>query len=166
MHCFVIMGVSGCGKTTVGTALAKTEGLSFIDGDNLHPAENIQKMAQGNALDDDDRAPWLADIGRALANTSDPVVIGCSALKRKYRDLIRNSAGKSVHFLHLDAPRHVIAERLNDRSGHFMPPSLLDSQFQALEGLSSDELGKQIDISRSFDDVLDQCRLYIQEVIK
>ncbi|MEP3845051.1 MAG: gluconokinase [Paracoccaceae bacterium] len=166
MHCFVIMGVSGCGKTTVGTALAKTEGLSFIDGDNLHPAENIQKMAQGNALDDDDRAPWLADIGRALANTSDPVAIGCSALKRKYRNLIRSSAGKSVHFLHLDAPHHVIAERLNDRSGHFMPPSLLDSQFQALEGLSSDELGKQIDISRSFDDVLDQCRLYIQEVIK
>ena len=166
MHCFVIMGVSGCGKTTVGTALAKTEGLSFIDGDDLHPTENIQKMAQGNALDDDDRAPWLADIGCALANTSDPVAIGCSALKRKYRDLIRNSAGKSVHFLHLDAPRQVIAERLNDRSGHFMPPSLLDSQFQALEGLSADELGTQIDISRSFDDVLGQCRLYIQEVFK
>ncbi|MEO9821412.1 MAG: gluconokinase [Paracoccaceae bacterium] len=164
MRCFVIMGVSGCGKTSVGTALERAEGLSFIDGDNLHPQENIQKMAQGNALDDDDRAPWLADIGRALANTSDPVAIGCSALKRKYRDMIRTSAGKPVHFLHLNAPFHVIADRLKHRSEHFMPTSLLDSQFQALEDLAPDELGTQIDISRSFDDVLDQCKVYIQAV--
>ena len=163
MHSYVIMGVSGCGKTSVGTALAETIGLFFVDGDDLHPLENIRKMSKGIALDDDDRAPWLADVGRTLANTSRPVAIGCSALKRKYRDLIRKNASKPVHFLHLDAPRDVIAERLKVRSEHFMPTSLLDSQFQTLEPLGVDELGTQIDIARSFDDVLEQCKIYIRE---
>ena len=143
---FVLMGVSGCGKTSVGEALAELAGVSFIDGDNLHPETNIKKMASGQPLDDADRKPWLADVGRTLGAHEGGIAVGCSALKRIYRDWIRAEAGE-VHFLHLDAPRDVLAERVADRPGHFMPASLLDSQFAALERLGADEAGRGIDIT-------------------
>jgi len=125
---FVLMGVSGCGKTSVGQALAAEIGITFFDGDDLHPAENIAKMSRGEPLNDADRAPWLAEVGRVLAGHDGPIAIGCSALKRSYRDIIRDNAAAPVTFLHLAAPRAVLAARVADRPGHFMPPSLLDSQ--------------------------------------
>jgi len=134
---FVIMGVSGCGKTSVGTALAERLGLTFIDGDDLHPASNVAKMASGIPLDDSDRAPWLADVGRTLGR---------------------------VHFLHLSAPQEVLQRRVDARQGHFMPPALLASQYQALEPLEADELGQDIDISLSFDSVVAQSEAYIKGI--
>jgi carbohydrate kinase (thermoresistant glucokinase family) len=155
MRCYVLMGVSGCGKTSVGERLAERRALTFIDGDALHPQANIDKMASGTPLDDADRAPWLARVGAALAETPGPVVIGCSALKRAYRDQIRAAAGAPVCFLHLAAPKEVLRARVADRPGHFMPAALLDSQFAALEALAPDETGQVIDIDQPFDKVVE-----------
>lgn len=151
----VIMGVAGCGKSTVGAALAEHFGFVYVEGDELHDASSIEKMSAGIGLTDDDRLPWLQRIGEQLANSAGPMVISCSALKRSYRDLIRLHAGKSVLFLHLSAPQPVIAKRMEQRAGHFMPPALLDSQFQTLEPLSNDETGTEIDITRSLEQVID-----------
>lgn len=163
MQRFVLMGVSGCGKSSVGAALAERCGMEFIDGDDLHPKSNIRKMASGQPLDDADRAPWLARVGQALAGARAPAVIGCSALKRMYRDWIRQELSEPVGFLHLDAPKHVLAERVANRDGHFMPPALLDSQFAALERLGPDESGVQIDIAQSFEGVVAQSERYVRE---
>lgn len=129
------MGVAGSGKTTLGAALAAQFGAPFVDADDLHPAANVAKMARGEALGDADRAPWLERVAEALAGG--PVVVACSALKRAYRDRLRRAGG--VRFLHLDAPREVLAARLAGRRGHFMPASLLDSQLATLEVPGPDE---------------------------
>lgn len=150
---FVVMGVSGCGKTTVGQAAATACGTLFFDGDDLHPAENIAKMSAGKPLNDTDRAPWLARVGDTIAAEPGPVAIGCSALKRAYRDIIRDRAG-AVHFIHLHAPKDVLERRVNEREDHFMPPALLDSQFAALEALGDDENGSVIDIDQPFEGVV------------
>lgn len=126
----VIAGVSGCGKTTVGRALAERLELPFLDADDFHPPENIRKMRSGVALDDADRAPWLDALGRALAG-HDCVVLACSALKRSYRDRLRGLAGP-IRFVVLRVPREELERRLRGRD-HFMPPALLDSQLEALE---------------------------------
>ena len=165
MRCYVLMGVSGCGKTSVGEALAEKADLSFIDGDELHPPASIEKMANGIPLDDDNRAPWLADVGRALAKTEGPVVIGCSALKRIYRDWIREHAAEPVGFIHLHASKAVLEKRVTERTGHFMPPALLDSQFATLEHLDADEDGRVIDIDRPFPAVLESANAYIKETL-
>ena len=159
------MGVSGCGKTSVGMALSERCEIEFVDGDDLHPKANVAKMSRGEPLDDDDRAPWLTDVGRSLAMGSMPTIIGCSALKRKYRDLIRAEVPEPVNFLHLDAPREVLAARVAERAGHFMPATLLDSQFAALERLEKDELGCEIDIARPLGEVIAQAEAYLNETI-
>ncbi|MCX7888146.1 MAG: gluconokinase [Rhodobacteraceae bacterium] len=135
----VVMGVSGAGKSVIGAALAARIGARFVDADSLHTPEAVAKMAGGTPLDDADRAPWLARVGRALAEAPHPVVIACSALRRRYRDAIRAAAGGPVLFLHLDGPREVIAGRLAARRGHYMPAALLDSQIAALEPPGPDE---------------------------
>ncbi|WP_394689354.1 gluconokinase [Hoeflea sp.] len=163
---FVLMGVSGCGKSSVGLELARVCGIEFIDGDDLHPRANIEKMARGEPLDDADRAPWLADVGQALARSTSSTAIGCSALKKTYRDLIRAQVTGPLHFLHLHAAREVLEARVAVREGHFMPPSLLDSQFAALEQLDRDELGREIDISRPLNDVVAQAEAYVREMMK
>lgn len=142
-----------------------TCGMEFIDGDDLHPAHNIVKMASGQPLDDADRAPWLARVGERLATAEDPVVIGCSALKRTYRDAIRREVPDPVRLLHLDAPRDVLAARMAARAGHFMPTSLLDSQFDALERLGRDEVGAVIDISCAFESVVAQSEGHVKETM-
>lgn len=157
------MGVSGCGKSTVGEAVAVRCDLTFVDGDDLHPDTNIAKMARGVPLDDTDRGPWLQTVGRTLENHDGPILIGCSALKRSYRDLIRAQVRGAVHFVHLDAPKNVLLERVNDRSGHFMPPELLDSQFDALERLERNENGVEIDIAKPFADVVDATESYVRK---
>ncbi|GAB3537450.1 gluconokinase, GntK/IdnK-type [Arthrobacter tecti] len=124
-HHVVVMGVSGCGKSTVGTLLAQDLGVKFLDGDSLHPPSNVEKMAAGIPLDDVDRQPWLKEIGwRFAAAGEKSLVIACSALKRSYRDLIRSRAAEA-QFVHLHGTAELLAARMAARPGHFMPPSLL-----------------------------------------
>ncbi|MGP9805092.1 gluconokinase [Paracoccus sp. NSM] len=134
----VIMGVSGTGKTSLGTALSDRLGIPYLDGDDLHPEANVAKMAAGIPLTDDDRWPWLDLVAQTL-NARAPVILGCSALRRAYRDRLRAGAGGRVHFLHLTGPQEVIAARMQARQGHYMPPALLDSQFATLEPPGPDE---------------------------
>ena len=148
------MGVAGCGKSTVGAAVAKAVGATYLDGDDLHPAENIAKMSAGQPLTDTDRAPWLALVGLTLRDHDGITLIGCSALKRSYRDTIRDAAGEPVCFLHLSGSRKVIESRMSQRTGHFMPVALLDSQFATFEGLQPDEDGVEIDIDQPFERVV------------
>ena len=134
----VIMGVSGCGKSSVGAGLAARLGLNYRDGDDLHPPENVAKMRVGMPLTDADRWPWLDRVGQVLLAEA-PVIVGCSALKRAYRDRIRTAAGGPVTFVHLAGSQEVIAARMALRQGHYMPLSLLDSQFAALEPPAAEE---------------------------
>lgn len=135
MVMLVVMGVSGCGKTTVGRALAARFGVPFLEGDERHPRENIARMAQGIPLTDADRKPWLEALGAELAGHRDGAgaVLTCSALKKSYRDLLRAAAGPALRFLHLTGSRAVLLDRMAHRSGHFMPATLLDSQLATLE---------------------------------
>ena len=150
----VVMGVSGAGKSTTGEALARHLGWPFTEGDAFHPAANVEKMHNGIALTDADRDPWLHaladELGRyeALGQNS---VMGCSALKRSYRDILRSGAPR-VRFLLVHGSREVLTERLANRKGHFFAPSLLESQLATLEMLQPDEDGFVIDMSLSIDD--------------
>ncbi|UVJ40042.1 gluconokinase [Arthrobacter sp. CJ23] len=150
----VVMGVAGCGKSTVGAALAESIGAEFLDGDSLHPQANIDKMASGTPLNDRDRAPWLAEIGSRFAASDTGLVIACSALKRSYRDIIR-SGDVSVMFVHLHGTKELLAERMNARPDHFMPASLLDSQLSTLEALQADESGVVADIANAVETIVD-----------
>lgn len=143
------MGVTGGGKSTIGALLAKQLGARFLDGDDLHPAANIAKMSSGQPLNDADRAPWLDRIGQQIAAVDGAVIMACSALKRSYRDRIRQQAGCSVTFLLLQGSRAVIESRMALRAGHFMPTSLLDSQFATLEPFGAEEGFVTVDIDQS-----------------
>jgi gluconokinase len=146
----VVMGVAGSGKTTLASQLAERLGVPFVEGDSLHPAANVKKMASGVALSDEDRWPWLAAIGermeveRAIGHG---VVVACSALKRAYRDCLREHVHGKIHFVLLDGSRQLISDRMKKRKGHFMPPALLDSQFASLEKPTADEQAVILDIS-------------------
>jgi gluconokinase len=151
----VVMGVSGSGKSTVGAALAQRLRVPFADADDFHPPANIAKMTAGQALDDDDRYPWLEAIGEWLAqHSADGGVMSCSALKRKYRDQLRRRC-PDVEFLHLSGTPEVIGKRQASRPGHFMPASLLASQFATLEPLEPDERGIAIDVDQNIDSIVD-----------
>ncbi len=134
----VIMGVSGCGKSSVGEGLSRHLGIPYRDGDDLHPAANVEKMRAGQPLTDADRWPWLDRVAAVLAHDA-PVIVGCSALRRTYRDRLRAGAAGPVTFVHLTGCRDLIAQRMSARSGHYMPLSLLDSQLAALEPPGPDE---------------------------
>ena len=128
------MGVSGCGKSSVGNALAKTINLPFFDADDYHPEANILKMKQGIPLKDEDRYPWLKILNELIkSRENEGLVLACSALKDKYRRLLENHLSKKVHWIFLSGSKALILERINQRSGHFMPIDLLNSQFEALE---------------------------------
>lgn len=148
----VIMGVAGCGKSTVGTALAHRLHMPYHDGDDLHTAASVAKMRAGSPLTDDDRWPWLDAIAACLRDQA-PVIVGCSALKRRYRDRIR-LAGR-VTFIHLAGSRDLIAARMAQRTGHYMPLTLLDSQFATLEVPADDE-AMIIDIDQPLTRMIDQ----------
>jgi gluconokinase len=128
----VVMGVSGCGKSAVGERLAAGLGLALIEGDSFHPPGNIRKMEQGIALTDEDRAGWLERLGSELSSHPAGAVLTCSALKRSYRDRLR-AAVPGLRFVHLALGEHDALERVAARAGHFYPPSLVASQFEALE---------------------------------
>jgi carbohydrate kinase (thermoresistant glucokinase family) len=135
----IVMGVSGCGKSTMAAALSDRLGLDMVDGDDLHLPESVAKMRSGIALQDADRWPWLNRIGHYLAQEHPQGrVVACSALKREYRDRIREHAG-DVCFVFLDGDFDLIAQRMRQRSGHYMQPGLLDSQFRTLEKPQADE---------------------------
>jgi gluconokinase len=137
----VVMGVSGSGKTTVGRALAARLAVEYADADDFHPPANIAKMARGEPLDDDDRGPWLAGVASWLADHLDSGgVASCSALHRRYRDRLRADA-PHVAFVHLAGPPDLVAARVAARKDHFMPASLVLSQYESLEPLAGDELG-------------------------
>lgn len=145
----LVMGVAGAGKSTVGGRLAADLGWAFVDGDDLHSAANVAKMAAGVPLTDADRAPWLAAIGDRVdgwAASGTPGVVASSALKRAYRDGLR--AGRpQVELVYLGGERDILAARLAQRTGHFMPPGLLDSQLATLEAPAADERPIAVDIS-------------------
>jgi gluconokinase len=146
MTVIVVMGVSGSGKTTIGTALANALDVEYAEADTFHPKANIDKMTAGTPLTDADRAPWLEAIaGWIREHEATGGVVTSSALKRRYRDVLRT--GGAVWFAHLDGPRALLAERMQTRSGHFMPVSLLDSQLATLEPLQPDEPGAIFDIT-------------------
>lgn len=131
-----VMGVSGSGKTTLGQAVARHLGLAFVDGDDLHPPANVAKMAAGTPLEDADRWPWLDRVGATFADASAypaGIVIACSALRRIYRDRIRAAAGRSLRFIYLQADEAEMVRRLKARPHHYMPASLVSSQFATLE---------------------------------
>ena len=151
----VVMGVSGSGKSTVGAALAQRLRVPFADADDFHPEANIAKMTAGHALDDDDRRPWLDSIGEWLAAHPDGGVMSCSALKRVYRDQLRRHC-PDVEFLHLAGTPEVIGRRQASRPGHFMPASLLASQFETLEPLAADERGVDVDVDQDIDSIVDE----------
>jgi gluconokinase len=148
----VVMGVSGCGKSSIGRALARRLDVPFIEGDALHPAENVAKMAAGTPLDDNDRWPWLEKVGQALAETrqSGGAVAACSALKLSYRDKLREAAGADVIFVFMSGSRRLLTRRMKARKGHFMPASLLDSQLATLEPPSAPESFVAIDCGEPF----------------
>lgn len=150
----VVMGVSGSGKSTVGAALAQRLRVPFGDGDDFHPPANVAKMTAGQPLDDDDRYPWLEAIGQWLADHRGGGVMSCSALKRKYRDQLRSHCA-DVEFLHLSGSPEVIGKRQASRPGHFMPASLLQSQFTTLEPLDADERGTTIDVDQDIDSIVE-----------
>ncbi len=150
------MGVSASGKSTVGALLATELGIPFIDGDDLHPEANRRKMAAGTPLTDDDRWPWLDVVGETFAaHAGDGVVIACSALRRVYRDRIRAIA-PDVHFVLLDGSPELLAERAAARTGHFMPPALLQSQLDTLERPDVDEHASVVDVAEPVDTLIDR----------
>jgi gluconokinase len=154
---YVIMGVAGSGKTTIGVALARALSCPFVEGDDLHPRENVQRMAQGTPLTDEDRRPWLLAIAARLREAKlagTGMVVACSALKRSYRDLLRSDGAADTRFVHLSGDRAIIAERLAARRGHFMPASLLDSQFATLEAPDPDERAWVCDVRESPEAIL------------
>ncbi|MCZ4292161.1 gluconokinase [Hoeflea alexandrii] len=158
----IIMGVAGCGKTSVGEDLSRLTGIRFMDGDALHSKENVAKMSAGTPLTDDDRWPWLEAIGQEFARSTEPLAIGCSALKHSYRDRIRQQAGAPVCFIHLTGSREVIGQRMRNRKNHFMPPELLDSQFATLEPPGADEESIAIDIDQPLDAIVALAARYLE----
>lgn len=152
---WVVMGVSGCGKSSVGLRLAQALDVPFMEGDDFHTLNNIAKMSAGIALTDADRADWLRALrDQIAAATAGGVVLSCSALKRRYRDVLREGDSR-LRFAHLDGSRELIAARLGARKGHYMPSSLLDSQLRDLEPLQADEAGLRLDVSLTPDELVD-----------
>jgi gluconokinase len=165
----VVMGVSGCGKSTVGRTLAGRMGGDFVDADDLHSADAIEKMASGRPLTDEDRYPWLDRVGERLAMPTAPdrsVVVACSALRRVYRDRLRVAAGAPIVFVHLAGDLHLLRERVEERAGHFMPSSPLVSQLDTLESLEHDEDGITVSIAAAPAAIADAVELSLAALIE
>ncbi|MFJ2781671.1 MULTISPECIES: gluconokinase [unclassified Kitasatospora] len=162
----VVMGVSGVGKTTLARLLADRLGLPYAEADDFHPPANIAKMSAGIPLDDEDRAPWLRALGTWLGERADAGtggVVTCSALKHRYRDTLR-AACPGAFFLHLSGGHELVEDRLAHRTGHFMPPSLLDSQYAALEPLRADEHGGVLDVGPSPEELVEMAAALLRPV--
>ncbi|HME23815.1 MAG TPA: gluconokinase [Acetobacteraceae bacterium] len=161
----VLMGVSGSGKTTIARGVAQREGWRLVEGDALHPPANVAKMQAGTPLTDEDRWPWLHAIAReidAMRGRGEQAVVACSALRRAYRDILIG-ARKDVVLVYLQGSQALIAERVAARKGHFMPPTLLDSQFATLEEPGPDEHPIVVSIAASPDEIVDQVVQQLKE---
>lgn len=146
--------------------MADAKSVPFVDADDLHPIDNVKKMAAGTPLDDEDRWPWLDIVGRHLQEAEESgegVVMACSALRRVYRDRIRATAPSTI-FLHLHGSLEVLTARIEGRSGHFMPPALLSSQMETLEALTEDETGYVLDIGQSVEQMIDEALPALQSI--
>ena len=153
---YVVMGVSGSGKSLIGATFANALGINFVEGDQYHPAENVERMSRGVALTDADRVDWLRALAARIREAKEAgsgLVMTCSALKRSYRDILR-AAAPELQLVFLQGPRGLIAERIANRRGHFMPPSLLESQFATLQEPSPDEHAWVCDIRQSPEDIV------------
>lgn len=151
----VVMGASGSGKSTVGTALALSLEVAFVDADDMHPASNIEKMSNGTPLDDTDRYPWLENVGHLMSKHGETgIVLACSVLRVRYRDIIRSHASRA-YFVHLAGDAEVLATRMRVRSDHFMPLGLLDTQLKTLEPLGVLEAGCTVSGSAPVVDIVD-----------
>ena len=144
----VLMGVSGCGKTVVGKALAEKLGVPFLEGDEFHSPENLAKMSSGVPLDDNDRKGWFHAIREAMEAQPGSAIVSCSALKRKHREFLAD-ASKTVRFVHLDGERELLEKRIRSRVGHFFDPKLLDSQLASLEKPAPDEGALAVNVEPS-----------------
>lgn len=167
MH-FVFMGVSGSGKTTAAEHVAERLDLPFAEADVFHPEANIHKMSAGTPLTDEDRRPWLRELASWIGEhdaLGETTVMACSALKREYRDLLREGA-PDVHFLHMHGPAEVIWERIEARPDHFMPPALLRSQLETLERLDPDEAGQEFDVRADLEALNSGALLYVEDHIR
>ena len=168
---FILMGVAGCGKSSYGARLADQLQATYLDGDDFHPPENIAKMSAGIALDDADRWPWLDEIAANMAKASrasgadDIIFTGCSSMRRRYRYHLLAGIGAPAHFIYLAADRALITQRMAARDGHFMPNSLIDSQFSTLEIPADNEPASHIDISGSMDVVMTRILAVITPLI-
>ena len=153
---YVVMGVSGSGKSLIGAALGRALGIDFVEGDEYHPVENLERMSRGVALTDEDRVQWLCTLAARIREAKDAhigLIMSCSALKRSYRDILRGGADE-LRFVFLKGQRALVAKRIAGRRGHFMPPSLLDSQLATLEEPSPDEQAWVCDIQQSPQDIV------------
>ncbi|PDS40648.1 gluconokinase [Rhizobium anhuiense] len=155
-HAIIIMGVSGCGKSSVGERLAEALHLAFVEGDALHPAANVEKMSKGIPLTDEDRMPWLDLIGedmQASLDKSEGIIVSCSALKRVYRDRLRAAVGGNLFFVYLEGSKALLTKRMGERKGHFMPVSLLESQLATLEVPTGEPGVVTVDIDDTVDGI-------------
>jgi gluconokinase len=153
----IVMGVSGCGKSSVGEAIAEHFGVPFIEGDAMHPPENIAKMSAGTPLNDDDRWPWLDTLAQRLGRETlehGGAVASCSALKIAYRDRLQAGSSRQTRFIFLNCARETLERNQSKREGHFMPPSLLDSQLATLEPPFREERAIVIDGNQPFNRVI------------
>lgn len=153
----LVMGVQGVGKSTIGVMLAERLGVPFVDGDRLHPERNIELMAAGTPLTDEDRDPWLHEVGKALreGTAHGGIVIACSALKREYRDLLR-AFSPEVYIVEPYGEIELIAARISGRNHEYMPPELLQSQYDTLEPLGDDERGIRVDVVSTPQQIIDR----------
>jgi gluconokinase len=161
----VVMGVSGSGKSTLGRLLAREMGCRFIEGDELHAPASIEKMRAGEALTDVDRWPWLDRLGEALRSASEAeglVVAACSALKHRYRERLSENVGAPTSFIMLEADREELSRRLDQREGHYMPPSLLSSQLEALERPHAFERAVILDAEQSPEALCRESRAWLE----
>jgi gluconokinase len=157
----VVMGVAGCGKSAVGRQIAQRLGLPLVEGDEFHPPRNIEKMRQGLPLDDQDRAGWLDRLGRELMAYPKGAVLTCSALKRAYRESLR-AAVPDLHFVHLELSQEQALQRVAARDGHFYPPSLVASQFDALEDARSEPRVLVVDAGSPVEEIALQAADWLQ----
>jgi gluconokinase len=164
----VLMGVSGCGKTLIGSRLASSAGAGFVEGDRHHPSGNVDRMARGLPLRDEDRWAWLDSIAAEIARAGRQgslLVVACSALKRRYRDRLR-AAGTPILFIHLEVDQATAAARVSSRRNHFMPASLIDSQFADLEPPEPDELAVGLDATQDPDALVAQAMAALTAIPK
>lgn len=163
----VMMGVSGSGKSTIGSLLAESLNATYVDADRLHSEDNREKMGSGEPLDDRDRQPWLRRVGELLhlrETDGAAAIVACSALKRSYRDILSAHAPSTV-YIHLDGSRELIAARLSQREHHYMPPELLDSQLAALETLGTDECSIVVNIDQTPEEIVIDIELQLVTLV-